>query len=140
VRIPRGETVRLSFWTMIAGSRQEALDVADKHREPTAFDRVSTMAWTQAQGHFHHLGSGPEEAHLFQRIANRVIYSDPALRPPSDTLKRGGRNLSALWAHGISGDLPIVPRAICLSSSYGSIRSTTSIWCASCFARLNIGG
>ncbi len=108
VRVGRGETVRLSFWTIMAESREEALDLADKHREPKAFDRVNTMAWTQAQGHFHHLGTGPEEAHLFQRIANRVIYSDPTLRPPPEALKRGGRNLSALWAQGISGDLPIV--------------------------------
>ena len=108
VRIARGETVRLSFWTVVAESRAEALDLADKHRDPTAFDRVSTMAWTQAQGQFHHLGIGPEEAHLFQRLANRVIYSDPTLRPPSEVLKRGGRNISALWAYGISGDLPIV--------------------------------
>ncbi|HXI99743.1 MAG TPA: protein ndvB, partial [Micropepsaceae bacterium] len=108
VNIPRGETVRLSFWTVVAESRQEALDLADKHRDPTAFDRVSTMAWTQAQGQFHHLGIGAEEAHLFQRLANRVIYSDPTLRPSSDVLRRGARNISALWAHGISGDLPIV--------------------------------
>jgi cyclic beta-1,2-glucan synthetase len=108
VKIPRGETVRLSFWTVVAGSRQEALDLADKHRDPAAFDRVGTMAWTQAQGQFHHLGIGPQEAHLFQRLANRVIYSDTTLRPPPEVLKRGGRNISALWAHGISGDLPIV--------------------------------
>jgi cyclic beta-1,2-glucan synthetase len=108
MRIPRGETVRLSFWTMVAESREAALDLADKHRDPTAFSRVSTMAWTQAQGQFHHLGIGPEEAHLFQRLANRVIYSDPTLRPPAEVLKRGGRNISALWAYGISGDLPIV--------------------------------
>ena len=77
LRIPRGETMRVSFWTMIAGSRQEALDLADKHRDPAGFDRVTTMAWTQAQGQFHHLGIGPAEAHLFQRLANRVIYSGP---------------------------------------------------------------
>jgi cyclic beta-1,2-glucan synthetase len=108
VRIPRGETVRLSFWTVVASSRQEALDLADKHRDPAAFDRVGTMCWTQVQGQFHYLGIDPAEAHLFQRLANRVIYSDPALRPASEVLKRGGRNISALWAYGISGDLPIV--------------------------------
>ncbi|HEY4263708.1 MAG TPA: glucoamylase family protein [Micropepsaceae bacterium] len=108
VRVPRGETVRLSFWTVVAPSRQEALDLADKHRDPTAFDRVGTMSWTQVQGQFHYLGIDPAEAHLFQRLANRVIYSDPALRPASEALKRGGRNISALWAYGISGDLPIV--------------------------------
>jgi len=108
VRVPRGETVRVSFWTLVAQSRHDALDIADKHRDPTAFDRVTTLTWTQAQGQFHHLGIGPEEAHLFQRLANRILYSDPTLRPPPEVLKRGGRSLSALWAHGISGDLPIV--------------------------------
>jgi len=108
VRIPRGETVRVSFWTVVAPTREEVLDLADRHREPTAFDRLTTMAWTQAQGQFHHLGIGPEEAHLFQRLATRIVFSDPTLRPPPETLKRGGRNVSALWAHGISGDLPIV--------------------------------
>jgi cyclic beta-1,2-glucan synthetase len=108
VRVPRGETVRVSFWTLIAETRQDALDLADKHLEPTACERVNTLSWTHAQGQFHHLGIGPEEAHLFQRLASRILFSDPTLRPPVEMLKRGGRNLSALWAHGISGDLPIV--------------------------------
>ena len=108
VRVPRGETVRVTFWTVVAETREEVLNLADKHREPTVFDRLATMAWTQAQGQFHHLGIGPEEAHLFQRLATRIIFSDPTLRPPPEILKRGGRNVSALWAHGISGDLPIV--------------------------------
>ena len=56
----------------------------------------------------HHLGVGADEAHLFQRLANRVLYSDPTLRPSSDVLKRGEGGPSTLWAHGISGDLPIV--------------------------------
>ena len=108
VRVPRGETVRVSFWTLIAQTRQDALDLADKHLEPTAGERVNTLAWTHAQGQFHHLGIGPEEAHLFQRLANRILFSDPTMRPPPEVLKRGGRNISALWAHSISGDLPIV--------------------------------
>ena len=108
VRVPRGETVRVSFWTLMAQTRQDALDLADKHLEPTAGERVNTLAWTHAQGQFHHIGIGPEEAHLFQRLANRILYSDPTLRPPPEVLKRGGRNSSALWPHGISGDLPIV--------------------------------
>jgi cyclic beta-1,2-glucan glucanotransferase len=108
VRIGRGESVRVSFWTLLANTREEALDLADKHSEPTAFDRIATMSWTLAQGQFHHLGIGPEEAHLFQRLANRVLYSDATLRPSSAALKAGGRNVSALWAQGISGDHPIV--------------------------------
>jgi len=108
VRIPPRATARVAFWTLIAASRSEALDLADKHHDSTAFERAVTLAWTQAQVQLHHLGVGPDEAHLFQRLANHVLYSDPTLRPSSDVLKRNERGQSALWAHGISGDLPIV--------------------------------
>jgi cyclic beta-1,2-glucan synthetase len=108
VRIPPGATARVAFWTLIAPSRSEALDLADKHLDPTAFERAVTLAWTQAQVQLHHLGIGPDEAQLFQRLANHVLYSDPTLRPSSDVLKRNERAQSTLWAHGISGDLPLV--------------------------------
>ena len=104
----RGATVRVAFWTLIAPSRSEALDLADKHHDSTAFERAVTLAWTQAQVQLHHLGVSPDEAHLFQRLANHVLYSDPTLRPSSGMLKRSERGQSTLWAHGISGDLPIV--------------------------------
>ena len=108
VRLPAGATVRVAFWTLIAPSRSAALDLADKHHDSTAFERVVTLAWTQAQVQLHHLGVNPDEAHLFQRLANHVLYSDPTLRPSSEVLKRNARSQSTLWAHGISGDLPIV--------------------------------
>ncbi|MBI4515493.1 MAG: hypothetical protein HY699_06735 [Deltaproteobacteria bacterium] len=108
VRIPPGVTARVAFWTLVAPSRSEALDLADKHRDATAFERALTLAWTQAQVQLHHLGCAPDEAHLFQRLANHVIYSNPTLRPSSIILNRNQRGPSALWAHAISGDLPIV--------------------------------
>ena len=108
VRIPPGATVRLSFWTLLARSRDEVISLADKHHDVAAFERATTLAWTQAQVQLHHLGITPDEAHLFQRLANRVMYSDPTLRPSSEILKRNDLGPSALWAHGISGDLPIV--------------------------------
>ncbi|HEY5216166.1 MAG TPA: glycosyl transferase, partial [Pseudolabrys sp.] len=108
VRIPPGATVRLSYWTLLARSRDEVIGLADKHRDVAAFERAATLAWTQAQVQLHHIGITADEAHLFQRLANRVIYSDPTLRPSPEILKRNDLGPSALWAHGISGDLPIV--------------------------------
>ena len=108
VRIPPGATARVAFWTLIAPSRSEALDLADKHRDATAFERAVTLAWTQAQVQLRHLGCAPEEAYLFQRLANQVIYCNPTLRPASTILKRNERASSTLWPHAISGDLPIV--------------------------------
>lgn len=108
VRIPPGATIRVSFWTLIARSRAEIIGLADKHHDVAAFERAATLAWTQAQVQLHHLGITPDEAHLFQRLANRVVYSDQTLRPSGEILKRNQLGPSALWAHGISGDLPIV--------------------------------
>ena len=108
VRIPRGATARLAFWTMAAPTREAILDLADKHHDAMAFERATTLAWTQAQMQLHHLGISADEAHLFQRLANHVLYSDPALRPAADVLKRGAAKSSTLWSQGISGDLPIV--------------------------------
>jgi cyclic beta-1,2-glucan synthetase len=108
LRIPAGATARVAFWTIIAPTRAEALDLVDKHRDSNAFERAVTLAWTQAQVQLHHLRVNADEAHLFQRIANRVLYSDPTLRPSSDLLRRGEGGQSKLWPAGISGDLPIV--------------------------------
>lgn len=108
LRIAPGATARVAFWTLVAPSRGEALDLVDKHCDATAFDRAITLAWTQAQVQLHHLGCVPDEAYLFQRLANHVIYSNPALRPSPAVLQRNDQGQSALWAHAISGDLPIV--------------------------------
>jgi cyclic beta-1,2-glucan synthetase len=108
VRIPPGRAVRVAFWTLVASSRGDVLDLADKHQDASAFERAATLAWTQAQVQLGHLGVEPEQASLFQRLAGHALYADPSLRPSSDTLRRGGGAAPALWAQGISGDLPIV--------------------------------
>ncbi|MBV9990724.1 MAG: glycosyl transferase [Alphaproteobacteria bacterium] len=108
VCIPRGATARVSFWTLAAATREDILDLVDRHRDAQAFERAGTLAWTQAQIQLRHLGIAADDAHLFQRLANHVLYLDPVLRPASDQIRRGLRKVSSLWATGISGDLPIV--------------------------------
>ncbi|MCJ7711025.1 MAG: phosphorylase, partial [Chloroflexi bacterium] len=108
VRLAPGATAHAIFSTVVAESREQVLDLADKYREPGTFERAATLAWTQAQVQLHHLGIEGDEAHLFQRLANRILYSDPSLRPSSGLLARNERGAPGLWAHGISGDLPIV--------------------------------
>ena len=108
VRIPPDATVRIVFSTVVAPTHEQVLDLADKYREPKLFERTLTLAWTQAQVQLQHLGIGADEAHLFQRLANAVVYADPALRPSSAVLSSTALDVTALWAVGISGDLPIV--------------------------------
>ncbi len=108
VRIAPGTTVRIAFWTVVAASREAVLDVVDKHRDSSAFERAATLAWTQAQVQLHHLGVEAGEAGLFQRVAGHLTYAGPTLRPSSETILRGAGGQSGLWPMGISGDLPIV--------------------------------
>jgi cyclic beta-1,2-glucan synthetase len=108
VRVPAGKSVHVAYWTLVAPSRSEVIDLADQHRDPNAFDRVATLAWTQAQVQLNHLGIAADEAGLLQRLAGRLLYADAALRATSDTIRRGLTAPPTLWAYGISGDLPIL--------------------------------
>ncbi len=108
VRILPGATARIAFATIVAPGREQVLDLADKYRGPKTFERTLALAWTQAQVQLHHLGVGLDEAHVFQRLANSVLYSNASLRPSSDVLGQIPLEQPALWAHGISGDVPIV--------------------------------
>ena len=108
VRIAPGATVRIGFWTMVAATREAALDLLDKHRDVTAYDRAATLAWTQAQVQLHYLGINPGEAGIFQRLAGHILYAAPTMRSSSEAIMRGAGGQPGLWGQGISGDLPIV--------------------------------
>ena len=108
ITLAPGETVHAIFSTVVAETRAEVLDLADKHRDSATFERAAIVAWTHSQVQLHHLGVQSDEAQLFQRLANRILYSDTSLRPAESLLARNDRGAPSLWTHGISGDLPIV--------------------------------
>src|SRR4029453_8449209 len=108
VSIRPGKTVHCSFSTIVASSHEQATMLADKYHDPNTFDRELQLAWTKAQVEMGHLNIDAEEAHLFQRLAARMIYSEPSLRPSPHVLALNTKAQSSLWAYGISGDLPIL--------------------------------
>ena len=108
LRIPAGGMARIAFWTVVAPSREALFDVIDKHLDANAFERATTLAWTQAHVQLRYLDIAPVKANLYQRLAGHVLYANPALRSPSDTIRRGLAGQPVLWAQGISGDVPIV--------------------------------
>jgi cyclic beta-1,2-glucan synthetase len=108
VRVPAGGTVRIVYWTCVTQSRASLLEQIDKHRDGNAYTRAATLAWTQAQVQLRHFGIDASQANLFQQLAGRLLYADAAARPSSDSIHRGAAGPGGLWAHGISGDLPVV--------------------------------
>ncbi|MBA2292740.1 MAG: hypothetical protein H0W15_09845 [Gemmatimonadales bacterium] len=122
VTVRPGRTVRLCFSTMVGGSREAVLDLADKYQDLTIFERAGTLAWTRAQVQMHHVGIGPNEAHLFQELSAPLLYADRAMRAPSAIIARQHGGASMLWPHGISGDLPLVLVTIDDAEDIGLVR------------------
>src|SRR3984885_327750 len=108
VRIDPGETIHAAFWTGVGASRAQALSLVDKLGSEAAFQRTKTLSWARAQVPLGDLHISAEDAELYQEIAERVLYSDAALRAPREFLDRNQLGQAALWAHGVSGDSPIV--------------------------------
>jgi cyclic beta-1,2-glucan synthetase len=108
IRLQPGGFVRLSFATGTATSRVAALAIAQKYHDPSAAARTFALAFTQAQSTLRHMGIGGDEAMLYERLASRVLHADASLRAGPDVLSRNVLGQPGLWAHGISGDLPIL--------------------------------
>ena len=108
VRLEPGATARVTFTTLTAASRELALELIDRHDDADSFERGLMLAWTRAQVQLRHLGTTPLEAQVYQRLAGRLAYFSPDLRPVSEVLLTNTLGQTGLWRHGISGDLPIV--------------------------------
>jgi cyclic beta-1,2-glucan synthetase len=112
VRVLPGATASVTFWSGVAASRVEALALAGKYRDTASFERIERSAADRAQVSLGSLKIDAEEARLFQRLAGAILRSDASIRAPRDLLERNRSGPPALWAHGISGDLPIVAAEI----------------------------
>ena len=119
ISLAAGASEHLTFTTLVANSRQAVVDLADKYHSGNVWERVSALAWTHAHVQLHHLRTKPDEAQLFQILANRLIYADPSLRPSSRLMQSNNLNVSGLWRYGISGDRPIVLLRIAESKDLG---------------------
>jgi cyclic beta-1,2-glucan synthetase len=108
VRIAPGKVARIAYWTVVASSRAELMDLIDKHHDHSAFERARTLAWTQGQVQLRHLDINAAEAADFQRLAAPILYANPRYRASSEEIIRGAGPQSGLWHLAISGDLPIV--------------------------------
>lgn len=121
IQLAPASTEHLTFTTLVAASRQAVVELAEKYHSISVWERVSALAWTHAHVQLHHLRTKPDEAQLFQILANRLIYADPSLRPSSKLMQTNSLNVSGLWRYGISGDRPIVLLRIAESKDLGIV-------------------
>jgi cyclic beta-1,2-glucan synthetase len=108
IAIEPGETARLVFTTGVASARDQALRLTEKYRDIRSAQRAIDLAWTGSQLELRDLGISPEEAVTLERLASRLLLTDPNSPLKIKTPVENGLQYSGLWSIGISGDLPIM--------------------------------
>jgi cellobiose phosphorylase len=107
-RVLPGQQVRLALTTALASSREEALHLAEIYGAPQGIPRAFELGWADARVELRHLGISATQAHRFQRLLSLVLFPQPALRAHLEPAALHGRGREALFARGLSGDLPIL--------------------------------
>ncbi len=108
ITLAPGQAVTVDLVIGAGDSRNACLLLAEKYQDRRIADRVFELAWTHAQVVLRQLNASEADAQLYARLAGLVIYSQSTLRAEASVLLRNRRGQSGLWAHAISGDLPIV--------------------------------
>jgi len=102
------ETVIIDMITGMGETREVCENLANKYQDKHHKDRVFELAWTHSQVVLRQINATESDAQLYNRLANSVIYINPALRAEAGILIKNNRGQSGLWPYSISGDLPIV--------------------------------
>jgi cellobiose phosphorylase len=99
---------RVTLTTIMAETREECLHWVAIYAAPQAIPRVFELAWADARVELRHLGVTAVQAHRFQRLLSAIVFPLAGLRASFEPSTLGAAGKNALWARGISGDLPLV--------------------------------
>ncbi len=102
------ETVIVDMVYGAAQSRAHCVALVDKYQDAHHKDRAFELAWTHNQVVLQQINASESSAQLYCRLANSILFMNPALRADSSVLCNNNRGQSGLWPYAISGDLPIV--------------------------------
>ncbi|MDQ3195930.1 MAG: protein ndvB, partial [Pseudomonadota bacterium] len=120
--------VQLSFFTAVADSREQVLAIAQKYADTRAITRAFELAWTHTQLEMRRLRIHRDDSRWFEELAGHLLYPHAQLRPPVERLRRNALGQSGLWAHGISGDLPIIIATVADAHDIDLVAETLTAW------------
>ena len=108
IRLAPGQSVTVDAVWGVAPDHPAALAILDRYYDPHLASRVFELARMHSQIMLHELQATEANAQLFGRMACFLAYANRRLRARASLIARNRKGQSALWAYGISGDLPIV--------------------------------
>ncbi|WP_313998015.1 GH36-type glycosyl hydrolase domain-containing protein [uncultured Paenibacillus sp.] len=106
--IEPGERVSLIAVTGGAETKSQALDIVRQLSEEQQVERSFQLAWTRSQIELQHLHITSSDAAVFQLLAGRALYAAPLRAERERGIAANTKGQQGLWAHGVSGDRPIV--------------------------------
>ncbi|EXX89707.1 glycosyl transferase family 36, partial [Paenibacillus darwinianus] len=106
--IEPGERVSLIAVTGGAETKEQALDIVRQLSQEQQVERSFQLAWTRSQIELQHLHITSADAAVFQWLAGRALYGAPLRAEREGGVAANTKGQQGLWAHGISGDRPIV--------------------------------
>lgn len=108
LRLAPGESAAVAFTTLVAKSRARAFELADRYHGAHAAQRALDLAWTSTQVELRELGISPTDAAACQDLVGYILFPDSVMREDRVGATRTDGWQQILWAHGISGDWPVV--------------------------------
>ena len=102
------ETIIIDVITGMGETKDICQMLIDKYQDKHHKDRVLEMAWTHNQVVLRQINATESDAQLYTRLANSVLFVNPALRAEPGILIKNHKGQAGLWPYSISGDLPIV--------------------------------
>ncbi|MEO8294085.1 MAG: glucoamylase family protein [Gemmatimonadota bacterium] len=108
IRLEAGQSSTAAFTTLVAATRERAIELAGRYHDGHAAQRALDLAWTTTQVELRELNITPAESAVFQEIAGHLFHGHPALRASASELARNRGSYLLLWSLGLSGDWPIL--------------------------------
>jgi cyclic beta-1,2-glucan synthetase len=104
---PHGKT-RVTFLTLAAPSRAEALEKLSRYQSGQSIHRAFDESRAQSEHELLDLGLNAYAVENIQRLLSALLYPTGVLRAAPHVLAQNVKGQSDLWAFGVSGDYPIL--------------------------------
>lgn len=101
-------TVEVAYVTFAAGTRDRALELAQKYQMWTSINLAFEQSLVRGERELQRLEMSTGDLENIQTLLSALIYPQPTLRAASSVLAMNTQSQSGLWAYGISGDYPLL--------------------------------
>ncbi|ADL50417.1 glycosyltransferase 36 [Clostridium cellulovorans 743B] len=108
IKLKPDESCKVYFVTATGCDKEEIVTLARKYKEVNHITNVFSLAKTHSDMELKYLGIKYPQANLYQFMASRILFLSDNLKDRENYIRGIKLGQQALWAYGISGDLPIL--------------------------------